>query len=135
MVFGVVFVMLTAAMPTGITEKRFGQGVKVLSGEFGNLGRSLKQDTTAKLQELCSPSDESCLVFRSESSFGLHAPGRRLLCRVTYRCPDQRTRSVAATREKVILPRCGSETPKINEVTLPMVELQPPPYAPLAAGN
>lgn len=135
MVFAAAFVMLTAATPTGIAEGQISQGVKVLSAEFGTLGRSVKQDIASKLQELCGSGGASCAVFCSETTFGLYALGHRPLCRVTYRCPDRSTRSVEAAREELILLRCGSETPDTNDGVVPTAELQPPPYAPLSAGS
>lgn len=135
MVFGIAIALLTAVTPIGVSGGTMSQGVEVVSGEFGTLGRPVKQDITAKLQQLCGSSGASCSVFCSETSFGLFALGRKPLCRVTYRCPDRSTRSVEAAREELILLQCASEAPDARSVVAPATELQPPPYASPSAGR
>lgn len=104
-----------------------GQGLVVLTGEFGTLGVKRKLDIVQRLQQLCGTEGQSCDVFCSETSFGRYRLGRRPICRVTYRCPGGVTKATEAAREEPILLRC----PDDEAVPQPAVEqLQPPPYVP-----
>ena len=107
-----------------------GQGLIVLTGEFGTLGVKRKLDIVQRLQQLCGPGSASCSVFCSETSFGRYRLGPRPICRVIYRCPDASTRSVEAAREEPILLRC--DEPETEPAEANAQGLSPPPYVPPA---
>lgn len=131
----IAFAMLMALVPIGAAGGEASQGVEIVTGEFGTLGRPVKQDITAKLQTLCGSSALSCSIFCSESSFGLYDVGRRPLCRVTYRCFDRSTRSVEAAREEMILLQCESKALNPVDVSGHSPVLQSPAYVSAAAGS
>ena len=81
-------------------------GIQIVAGVFGKLGRERKLDITVRLQQLCGTASKSCHVFCSETSFGRYHLGSRPICRVTYRCGAGFVRSVEAAREEPILMRC-----------------------------
>lgn len=86
-----------------------GQGIAIISGEFGTLGTKAKLDIAQRLQQICGSGGDRCEAFCSETSFGLYDLGRRPICRVTYRCPDGATRAVEAAREEPIVLVCRDE--------------------------
>lgn len=81
-------------------------GIVIVSGSFGTLGRDRKLDISAKLAEFCGADARSCQIFCSETSFGRYDLGKKPLCRVTYRCGAEYVRSVEAMREEPLLLRC-----------------------------
>ena len=81
-------------------------GIQIVTGVFGKLGRERKLDITVRLQQLCGAASKSCHVFCSETSFGRYRLGKHPICRVTYRCGAGFVRSVEAAREEPILMRC-----------------------------
>ena len=81
-------------------------GIQIVTGVFGKLGRERKLDITVRLQQLCGAASKSCNVFCSETSFGRYSLGKHPICRVTYRCGAGFVRSVEAAREEPILMRC-----------------------------
>jgi hypothetical protein len=102
-----------------------GQGIAIVTGSFGALGRARKLDIVAALTALCGRDAPSCQVFCSETSFGRYSLGRKPICRVTYRCGDGSVRSIEAAREEPIMMRCPEREPE------PKAEPDPP----LPAGN
>lgn len=82
------------------------EGIQIVDGVFGKLGRERKLDIVARLQQLCGTTSTSCQVFCSETSFGRYRLGKHPICRVTYRCGASLIRSVEAAREEPILMRC-----------------------------
>lgn len=81
-------------------------GIQIVTGVFGRLGRERKLDIMVRLQQLCGTASRSCQVFCSETSFGRYSLGRRPICRVTYRRGPGFVRSVEAAREEPILMKC-----------------------------
>lgn len=110
-------------------------GINILTAEFGTLGKARKLDIVAPLRTLCGTGGETCSVFCSETSFGRYSLGHRPICRVTYRCPDETTRSVEAAREEPILLNCraflGGES---VEQPATAGEIPPPPAGTAPSG-
>ena len=79
------------------------EGIQIVTGVFGRLGRERKLDIMVRLQQLCGTASRLCQVFCSETSFGRYSLGKRPICRVTYRCGPGFVRSVEAAREEPIL--------------------------------
>ena len=122
---------LAAAACATPAAAQAGSGIGILTGEFGTLGAKRKLSIVAPLQRLCGSEGDSCSVFCSETSFGRYSLGRRPICRVTYRCPDQTTRAVEAAKEELIVLRCEDEQAEgADEEQAPIEQLQPPPYVP-----
>ena len=100
-------VVANAEQPTRSTQTEINSdGIQIVTGVFGKLGRERKLDIAVRLQQLCGTASKSCHVFCSETSFGRYSLGRPAICRVTYRCGAGFVRSVEAAREEPILMRC-----------------------------
>lgn len=127
------------APPTAAASAaQISEGIAIVNAQFGALGLKQKLDITARLQQLCGTTADSCSVFCSETSFGVYRLGRKPICRVIYRCPDHVTRSTEAAREEPILLGCRLEEDGDGLMTAPSTTtdvLQPPPYIPTPAGN
>lgn len=121
-------VLLAVAFPSALLAEQMRAGIEIISASFGKTNANGRQDVAGKLAAICQSATERCDVFCSPADLGVSDPGRRSVCRTTWRCPDGTVRSTEAAVHDVLPMRCPVVSDRETDVNeLPAAPTYTPP--------